>query len=120
MFTQREEGGMHAFDDLAKGLDTGAISRGRAMKLGGAALVASALGLFGSRGAEAQDVELAISRRRCRRREGRHDFCRNRDGGPNCEACCRKSRRNDVACCGPKGCNCCRSGRQCLPSGLCR
>ena len=56
----RRDGG--SLDDLAMGLETGAISRGKAIKLSGAALAASALGLFASRGAEAQeDVETAVT-----------------------------------------------------------
>jgi hypothetical protein len=48
LLTKRGEGGVdHSFDHLAMGLDTGAITRGKAMKLGGAALVASALSIFG-------------------------------------------------------------------------
>ena len=59
MLTKRGEGGVaRSFDDLAMGLDTGAISRGKAMKLGGAALVASALGLFTSQRADAQEVSI--------------------------------------------------------------
>ena len=46
--TKRGGGGRaHSFDDLAMGLDTGAITRGKAMKIGGAALIASALSVFG-------------------------------------------------------------------------
>jgi hypothetical protein len=63
---KREEGMARSFDDLATGLDTGAITRGRAMKLAGAALVASALGLVGA--GEAQGEELGtegIRRRHC-------------------------------------------------------
>ena len=105
-------------DDLALGLESGAISRGKAIKLGGAALVASALGLFASaEGAQAQDVEVAVSgRRRCRRRGG--DFCSTTEGSQNCHICCRHRHRKK-ACCGPSGCNCCRKGQRCLSSGQC-
>jgi hypothetical protein len=59
------------------GLESGEISRGKAIKLGGAALVVSALGLFASRDAETQeDVETEALRRRCRRRND--DFCKAR------------------------------------------
>ena len=34
---KRDEGGVRAFDDLATGLNTGAISRAKAIKLAGAA-----------------------------------------------------------------------------------
>jgi hypothetical protein len=54
LLTKRDEGGAPFFDELAQGLESSAISRRKAIKLGGSALVASALaGLFPSR-AEAQ------------------------------------------------------------------
>jgi hypothetical protein len=101
------------FDDMARALDTGAISRSRAIKLTGAALVASALGLFASRGAEAQDVDIAVKRRNCLRRGG--DFC-SRKG---CRACCGRGGRRRKACCGPKGCGCCNRNERC-DAGSCR
>jgi hypothetical protein len=55
---RRDELQVSPFDDLAAGLETGAISRSKAIKLSGAALAASALGLFASRGADAQ-IEVA-------------------------------------------------------------
>ena len=56
--TKRGGGGRaHSFDDLAMGLDTGAITRGKAMKIGGAALIASALGVFGAREAQAGEIK---------------------------------------------------------------
>src|SRR3712207_581559 len=106
LFTNRDrEGG--SLDDLAMGLETGAISRSKAIKLGGAALAASALGLFASRGAGAQEVTLEAERQRCRRKGG--DFCR--DAG--CRICCGEGRRRRTACCGPRGCNCCRPNERC-------
>jgi hypothetical protein len=46
----RDEGGAPFFDELAQGVQSGAISRRKVIKLGGAALVVSALaGLFPSR-----------------------------------------------------------------------
>jgi hypothetical protein len=52
----KDEGGAPFFDELAQGVHSGAISRRKAIKLGGSALVVSALaGLFPSR-AEAQPV----------------------------------------------------------------
>ena len=127
MLMRREEGVDHTFDDLASGLDTGAISRGRAIKLAGAALVASAVGFVGAREADAQDFEAEgrrQRRRRCNRRGG--DFCATRAGNRNCSICCgrdrdgggRRNRRK--ACCGSEGCNCCRRGRGCRPDGRCR
>ncbi len=52
-------------DGLARGVADGTISRGRAIKLAGAALVGSALTLFGA----SQEAD-AVTRRRCRRRFG--------------------------------------------------
>jgi hypothetical protein len=110
---KRDEGGVRAFDDLARGLESGAISRGKAIKLGGAALVASALGVFASQGAEAQEVELAITRRRCARKFQRQDFCRQR-GATRCSVCCNRESRRPKACCGVEGCRCCRRRERCL------
>jgi hypothetical protein len=114
LLMKRDEGGLHAFDDLAVGLETGAISRGKAMKLGGAALMASAVGLFASRGAEAQeDVETAVNRRRCNRRGG--DFCRNRGRS----ICCGAGGRRRRACCGRRGAACCSKNERC-DNGQCK
>jgi hypothetical protein len=44
----RDERMARAFDDLAMGLENNAISRAKVIKLGGAALATSALGLFAS------------------------------------------------------------------------
>src|SRR3712207_43648 len=75
-----------SLDELAIGLESGAISRGKAIKLGGAALVASTLGLLASQGADAQEVAPAVTRRGCRRAFRRSDFCRSRTGG-RCRIC---------------------------------
>ena len=61
----RGEGG--AFDDLAVGLDSGAITRAKAIKLAGAALLSGALGVFAAADPAAATVDDA-RRRRCRRR----------------------------------------------------
>ena len=130
MLVKREEGTARSFDDLATGLDTGAITRGRALKLAGAALVTSALGLIGAGEAQGQDIGTErIRRRRCNRHGG--DFCNNRgeEGFPfghQCHICCgggrrrrRRRRRRHKACCGSAGCNCCRPGQRCRSNGLC-
>jgi hypothetical protein len=116
---RREEGMARSFDDLASGLDTGAISRGRVIKLVGAALVASALGFVGAREADAAAIETQTSRRRCNQKGG--DFCRNRAAGPTCKICCGTGDRNrrPKACCGQKGCNCCRRNQTCKSNGRC-
>src|SRR5215216_4433006 len=89
-----------SFDELATGLDTGAISRGRAIKLAGAALVASALGLVATREADAQVTADSAAKSRCKRKGG--DFCRRQ----GCKVCCQQN--NKKACCGKNGCRCCK------------
>jgi len=112
---KRDEGGLRSFDDLATGLESGAISRGNAIKLTGAALAASALGLFASSRADAVEssVEVAARRRRCLQKGG--DFCR-RSG---CSACCGAGRRRRKACCGDRGCGCCSRNERC-DNGRCK
>ena len=119
MLTKRDEGGVaHSFDDLAMGLDTGAITRGRAMKLAGAALVASVLGVVGARDADAVLLEAeGIRRRRCNRKGG--DFCNTTAGDERCHICCGEGRRRRRACCGRNGCSCCRP-RQTCDDGRCK
>ena len=128
MLVKREEGTARSFDDLAMGLDTGVITRSKAMKFGGAALIASVLGLLGTGEAQGQDIGAErIRRRRCNRHGG--DFCNNRgeEGFPfvhQCHICCgegsrRRRRRRRKACCGSAGCNCCRPGQRCRSNGMC-
>jgi hypothetical protein len=124
LLTKRGEGGVaRSFDDLAMGLDTGAITRGKAMKLGGAALLASALGVLGAGRAEADEVVAeGIRRRRCNRKGG--DFCNNSGEASSpfvsqCHICCGEGRRRRKACCGSAGCNCCRRGQRCRSNGTC-
>jgi hypothetical protein len=111
LLTKRDEGAVRPFDDLATGLESGAISRRDAIKLTGAALAASALGLFASRGAEAQVAEgldpLAGRRRRCLRKGG--DFCSHRGA----RACCGAGGRRRRACCGKNGAACCSPNERC-------
>jgi hypothetical protein len=92
-------GGVRPLDVLAMDLESGAISRGKAIKLGGAALVASALGMFSAE-------EAAEARTRC---------CRHRRR-PRCRVCCR--RRRLEPCCGVHGCHCCPRGT-CAGNGFC-
>lgn len=64
-------------DGLARGVADGSISRGRAIKLAGAALVGGALTLFA--GQEEADAVTARRRRRCRRRfDGNGVLCSGR------------------------------------------
>jgi hypothetical protein len=101
----REEGGMaRSFDELATGLDSGAISRARAMKLAGAALLASALGVVGAREADAK-VVADISKKKCNQKGG--DYCKK----SGCSQCCTQNNRK--ACCGSDGCRCCKKHHHC-------
>jgi hypothetical protein len=80
-------------DELATGVADGTITRGRAMKLAGAALVGSALSLFAAEDAEAHNRRGDRSRRRrCRDRGGR--YCRDRRDGTNRARCCRQPTSN--------------------------
>src|SRR5215208_6661534 len=63
----------HKLDGLATGMAEGTISRARAIKLAGAALLGSALSLFVAVG-EAEAHHLSDERRRCRRRGGTYCF----------------------------------------------
>jgi len=109
MLMKRDEGGEvrpsweepeAPFDDLSRGMADGTISRSRAIKLAGAALVGSALTLFLPDAAEGLELEAEHRRRRRRRRRRRQRrhirHVRNaclRDNG----AFCRQG--NKVACC---------------------
>jgi hypothetical protein len=98
----------HSFDDLARGLATGTVSRGQALKMVGAAVLSAALmPLF-------PDTAQALTRRQRRR-------C-SRQGGTVCgevqrsQVCCAAGR----PCCGTaRSPVCCPSGRQCV-DGSCR
>jgi hypothetical protein len=59
--------GEHSLDGLARGMADDTITRGRAIKLAGAALLGSALALFSAEG-EADAQNLRRRRRRCQRR----------------------------------------------------
>lgn len=100
---KRDEGG--AFDELSTGLASGAITRGRAIKLAGAALVASALGLSFS--SEAQARFGTLNRRQCEEQFG-GEFCRSRETG--LKICCRARK---TPCCGKFGAQCCGRNARC-------
>jgi len=78
----------HKLDGLATGVADDTISRGRAIKLAGAALVGSALAAFsGTQEAEAETQRgIRARRRRCRNRQRR--FCMDRVGSTNRSRCC--------------------------------
>ena len=61
LLTKRDEGGAPFFDKMAQGLQSSAISRRKAIKLGGSALVASTLpGLSPSRAEALRTVALKL------------------------------------------------------------
>ncbi len=92
MLRKRDEGGMvrpspeeSHLDGLAMGMADGSITRGRAIKLAGAALVGGALTLFGA----AQEADAATLRERRRRCQKRQDidgvFCTGRRRAVCCD-----------------------------------
>ncbi len=91
-----------SFDDLATGMADGTITRGRAMKLAGAALVGTALSVFaGAEAAEARHID------------GRRHSCGRR--GQRCVV--RRNGRRRVFCCRFRvGASTCRTA---LLGGLC-
>jgi hypothetical protein len=93
----------HHLDALATGVAEDTVSRGRAIKLVGAALLGSALSLFAAQ-READANHLARQRRRCRSRGG--TFCYGPHTGG---VCCGPNRCPTPAQCG-KG----RCGGRCL------
>ena len=120
MSPNTDEGVARSFDALAMGLESNDISRAKLIKLGGAALAASALGLFSSLNAEAETTQekttQAETTEAARIRHHHEDCCIHlrhfRVLGvivplPGCQVCCRRRR---VACCGRHGCHCCRRG----------
>ena len=90
MLMKRDEGG--AFDNLAMGLDSGAITRGRAIKLAGAALLSGALGIFAASPAEATSCCNRRCTRRCERSGG--TVCCTRRGA----FCCPKAKVQLTSC----------------------
>jgi hypothetical protein len=108
---KRDDGGgvrlfseQEAFDEMSTGLASGAITRGRAIKLAGAALVASALGLSFENAAQARFGTL--NRKACEKQGG--VFCRSSETGQ--KICCRARK---TPCCGKFGAQCCQSAAKC-------
>ncbi len=81
-FIKKDQQVEASLDQLAMDLESGAITRGRAIKLAGAALAASALGIFASQ-------EEADARRRCRTLSCREKCRRCRRSMRCCDACRR-------------------------------
>jgi hypothetical protein len=81
-FIKRDQRVETSLDQLAIDLESGAITRGRAIKLAGAAIAASAIGIFASE-------EEAEARRRCRTLTCREKCRRCRRSMRCCDACRR-------------------------------
>jgi hypothetical protein len=81
-FIKRDQQVETSLDELAMDLQSGAITRGKAIKLAGAALAASALGIIASE-------EEADARRRCRTLSCREKCRRCRRSMRCCDACRR-------------------------------
>jgi hypothetical protein len=113
MLRKRDEGGMVRpspeeghLDGLAMGMADGSISRGRAIKLAGAALVGGALTLFGA----TQEADAAVTgrqRRRCRRKYTDADtgqrfgvICTGRGRTVCCDDRCTTARQCSAGRCG--------------------
>src|SRR5215212_11714421 len=92
----REGGTLSSFDDLAAGLDTGTITRDKAIKLAGSALVASAVGLLGANEAQAEVAAEGRRRRLCNRKGG--DYCNTSGGDRRCSICCGEGGPRRKAC----------------------
>jgi len=97
-----------AFDDLATQMASGSISRGKALRLMGAALVGGALASLGLGGVAAADEECKPLRKKCRKNA---QCCSGKCEGNVCVAACTSTGGS----CGSNG-DCC-SGR--CAGGMC-
>jgi hypothetical protein len=106
------------FDDLASGLARGTITRGRALKLAGAALLGAA-GL----GMAAREAEAAPPTCPAGTRSGCVAACTNTTKQCSCIRTTEGDRVCVHKCCSLQSCNSssqCRSGEVCIKSGCCR
>jgi len=107
------------FDDLASGLASGTITRRRALRLAGAAL----LGVAGGLGVAAREAEAALPTCPAGTRTGCVVACTNTT--KQC-ACIRTTEGKRVCvnkCCSLRSCTSssqCRSGEVCIRTGCCR
>jgi hypothetical protein len=92
------------FDDLARGLADGSLTRGKALRLMGAAVVGSTLGSFGIGGVALADDECKPTGKKCRKNK---QCCSGNCEGGTCAAAC-----------GSNGATC-TEGTQCC-SGFCK
>jgi hypothetical protein len=74
----------HSFDELARGLASGTLSRGRALRLMGAALVGGTLTSFGIGGVAAADDECKPTAKKCKKNK---QCCSGNCSGGTCAAC---------------------------------
>ena len=79
-----QETSNHSFDELTRGLASGSISRGRALRLMGAALVGGALGSLGLRGASADPIGCKRTGKHCTRND---QCCSKICSSGTCAAC---------------------------------
>lgn len=116
-----------SFDELTRGLASGSVTRGKALRLMGAALVGGTLTSFGIGGVAAADEECKPAAKKCRKN---HQCCSGTCEGGKCAAC----QSGQVLCggscvsnsCTPpqtfdtSSCTCCTSnGGTCSTSGDC-
>ena len=74
----------HSFDELTRGLASGSISRGKALRLMGAALVGGALGSLGGVAAADEDEDCKRAGKKCRKN---HQCCSGNCVRGTCSAC---------------------------------
>jgi hypothetical protein len=134
----RDDRGASSFDELAVGLSSGSISRGKALRLMGAALVGGTLGSLG--GVAAADEECKSLTKKCRKDEqccsgncsksgtSRFGTCACQENGGSCASngqCCSGNCGEDHKCaaaCGSLGATCTSGGDCCsgnCDSGFC-
>jgi hypothetical protein len=105
-----------SFDELAIGLSSGTLSRGKALRLMGAALVGSTLGLLGMGGIAAADEECKRNGKKCKKnRQCCSGICTS---SGTCQSC------NPGSSCGPGGIGTCfanasGTGTTCSCAGTC-
>lgn len=116
----------HSFDGLARGIASGAIPRGRALRLAGAAVLGSALGAFSlSKNAQAQ-------RKKCKNTSFVDPRCSTVSCSAGCigsNCSCIQTTENNFVCAeqfcpsSPTSCTTsaqCSGGRVCMASNCCR
>jgi hypothetical protein len=105
-----------SFDELTRGLASGSLSRGKAIKLMGAALVGGTLGSLGI-GEAAADNLCKPTGKKCRKN---HQCCSGNCSGGTCAAACLPDFPFGINACTSR----CTSGTECCsgncPDGCCR